>query len=59
MALAVLIRDRQEQILDAWESIVEALLALLDVAEESGVADEVHLATLGGVGGTLWPARPY
>jgi DNA polymerase-3 subunit epsilon len=35
------------------------LLALLDVAEEQGIADELELAALGGVGGTLWPARPY
>ena len=35
------------------------LLALLEVAEEQGVADELELAAIGGVGGTLWPARPY
>ena len=35
------------------------LLELLDVAEASGVADERDLAALGGIDGTLWPARPY
>jgi len=35
------------------------LIALLDVAEEQGVVDELDLAALGGVEGTLWPARPY
>jgi DNA polymerase-3 subunit epsilon len=35
------------------------LLELLDVAEASGVADERDLAMLGGIDGTLWPARPY
>ncbi|HEY7472213.1 MAG TPA: exonuclease domain-containing protein [Gemmatimonadota bacterium] len=35
------------------------LFALLAVAEEQGIGDELELAALGGVGGTLWPARPY
>lgn len=35
------------------------LLALLGVAEESGVQDELDLAAMAGVEGTLWPARPY
>lgn len=35
------------------------LLELLDVAEASGVVDERDLAALGGIDGTLWPARPY
>lgn len=32
---------------------------LLEIAEEQGVVDELGLAELGGVGGTLWPSRPY
>ena len=35
------------------------LSALLEIAEEQGVADEAGLAEIGGVGGTLWPDRPY
>jgi DNA polymerase-3 subunit epsilon len=41
------------------QATARILLALLDVAEEQGVADELDLAAIGGVGGTLWPARPY
>ena len=54
----VTVEGRHRALPDA-RATARILLALLDVAEESGVADEVHLATLGGVGGTLWPARPY
>jgi DNA polymerase-3 subunit epsilon len=32
---------------------------LLEIAEEQGVVDELGLAEIGGVGGTLWPDRPY
>jgi DNA polymerase III epsilon subunit family exonuclease len=35
------------------------LALLLEIAEEQGVVDELGLAELGGVGGTLWPSRPY
>jgi DNA polymerase-3 subunit epsilon len=41
------------------QATARILLALLDVAEEQGVVDELDLAAIGGVGGTLWPAQPY
>jgi DNA polymerase III epsilon subunit family exonuclease len=51
--------DGRHRALPDARATARILLALLDVAEEIGVADEVDLAALGGVDGTLWPARPY
>ena len=52
------IEGRHRALPDA-RATARLLLALLDVAEGSGVSDELDLATLGGVDGTLWPRRPY
>jgi DNA polymerase-3 subunit epsilon len=52
------IQGRHRALPDA-RGTARLLLELLDVAEASGVADERDLAALGGIEGTLWPARPY
>jgi DNA polymerase-3 subunit epsilon len=52
------IQGRHRALPDA-RGTAKLLLELLDVAEASGVADERDLAALGGIDGTLWPARPY
>lgn len=52
------IQGRHRALPDA-RGTARLLLELLDVAEASGVADERDLAALGGIDGTLWPARPY
>lgn len=52
------IPERHRALPDA-RATARILLALLEVAEEQGIADELELAAIGGVGGTLWPARPY
>jgi len=52
------IEGRHRALPDA-RATARILLRLLEVADERGVTDEQGLATLAGVGGTLWPARPY
>ena len=52
------IEGRHRALADA-RGTARLLRSLLEIAEEQGVVDEVGLAEIGGVGGTLWPERPY
>jgi DNA polymerase-3 subunit epsilon len=51
--------DGRHRALPDARATARILLALLDLAQEQGVVDERDLAAIAGVGGTLWPARPY